>query len=54
MTATRQKHNEGVRETSHKQFKEEQKKEMELKQALAQLPERDRKLADYIIIILTR
>jgi len=47
-TLVREKHNEGVRERnakrkeriSHKQFKEEQKKEMEIKKALAQLPER--------------
>ena len=50
----REKHNEGVRErnakrrerVSHKQFKEEQKKEMEIKKALTQLPERERKLVE--------
>ena len=53
-TLAREKHNEGVRErndkrresTSHKQFKEEQKKEMEIKKALTQLPERERKLVE--------
>ena len=53
-TLAREKHNEGVRERnakrreriSHKQFKEEQKKEMEIKKALTQLPERERKLVE--------
>ena len=50
-TLAREKHNEGARErndkgrerTSHKHFKEEQNKETERKEALTQLPDRERK-----------